>query len=321
MPVAIRHAIFCMYNGKAITNWIFQFPEFGLLTSYCYSGVLVYQVFVVMMQRDDPSGLVRHSGGRWRFTDALPGTPLGTWPLRMVEDPAKGRYLVAAQDLAAGQCICTEDPFVQTVHDDLQETVCHCCYGQLAVAAAPPPPCASCGMIRYCSVQCAATFAQAHAVDDAGVVELIADDGVLGAQQRLKEAAVGVKAGRVEDGVFGAEEGAEASLQGLVDVLRAANEAHGGHAVAVFADGFARDGEELRVVGEAEVVVGAEVDDLSAVDDLNRRALGARDDALFFVEASVSQAIKLGAEMFDKGLIHGHILQSQGSHLAAQRAR
>ena len=102
------------------------------------------------MQRDDPSGLVRHSGGRWRFTDALPGTPLGTWPLRMVEDPAKGRYLVAAQDLAAGQCICTEDPFVQTVHDDLQETVCHCCYGQLAVAAAASP-CASCGMIRYCS--------------------------------------------------------------------------------------------------------------------------------------------------------------------------
>jgi hypothetical protein len=49
-------------------------------------------------------------------------------------------------------------------------------------------------------------LAEPHAVDDAGVVELVADDGVLGAEQGFEQAAVGVEAGRVEDGVLGAEE-------------------------------------------------------------------------------------------------------------------
>ena len=53
-------------------------------------------------------------------------------------------------------------------------------------------------------------LAQADAVDDRGVVELVADDGVLLAEERLEEAAVGVEAGGVEDGVLGAEKRAQA---------------------------------------------------------------------------------------------------------------
>ena len=65
---------------------------------------------------------------------------------------------------------------------------------------------------------------EAHAVDDAGVVELVRDDGVFGAQQALEYAGVGVEAAGVQDRVFGLVEFGDLLLKGFVDVLRAANE-------------------------------------------------------------------------------------------------
>ena len=76
-------------------------------------------------------------------------------------------------------------------------------------------------------------LAQADAVDDRGVVQRVGDDRVLFAQQRFEQAAVGVEAGGVEDGVLGAEEFGDLRFQLLVQVLRAADEAHRGHAEAV----------------------------------------------------------------------------------------
>jgi hypothetical protein len=52
-------------------------------------------------------------------------------------------------------------------------------------------------------------LAEADAVDDRRVVERVGDDRVLLAEQRLEEAAVGVEAGPVEDGVLGPEERAD----------------------------------------------------------------------------------------------------------------
>ncbi len=49
-------------------------------------------------------------------------------------------------------------------------------------------------------------LAQPHAVDDAGVVQLVAEDRVVLAEQRLEQPAVGVEARDVEDGVVLAEE-------------------------------------------------------------------------------------------------------------------
>ena len=49
-------------------------------------------------------------------------------------------------------------------------------------------------------------FAQADAVDDAGVVQLVGDDGVFRSEQRFKQPAVGIKAGAVKNRVLGAEE-------------------------------------------------------------------------------------------------------------------
>ena len=64
------------------------------------------------------------------------------------------------------------------------------------------------------------------------MVQLVGDDGVLGPQQGLEEAAVGVEAGGIEDGVLHAHELGDARLQLLVDVLGAADEADGGEAEA-----------------------------------------------------------------------------------------
>jgi hypothetical protein len=89
------------------------------------------------------------------------------------------------------------------------------------------------------------------------VVELIAQDGVLWAEQHLEEAGVGVKARRVQDRVGRAVKGRDACLEPLVQVLRAADEAHRGEAKAVAVERGARGGDDVGVVGQAQVVVGA----------------------------------------------------------------
>jgi hypothetical protein len=104
-------------------------------------------------------------------------------------------------------------------------------------------------------------LAQADAVDDGRVVQRVADDGVLLAQQRLEQAAVGVEGGGVQDGVFGAEEARQPLLQRLVQVLRAADEAHAELRPKPWLSQRRLGGRHHRGVGrQAQVVVGAQVD-------------------------------------------------------------
>src|SRR5207248_857438 len=98
----------------------------------------------------------------------------------------------------------------------------------------------------------------ADAVDDAGMVQLVAEDGVFFAEQRLKQAAVGVEAARVEDGVVLAEEAGQGSFQLAVQLLRAADEADRRQAVAVASQPLVGGLDDGGMVGETEVVVGAE---------------------------------------------------------------
>ncbi len=66
--------------------------------------------------------------------------------------------------------------------------------------------------------------------------------------QRLEQAAVGVEAGGVEDRVLGAEECRQPPLELAVHGLRAADEAHRGHAVAVAVERRVRGGDDRGVV-------------------------------------------------------------------------
>jgi len=129
-------------------------------------------------------------------------------------------------------------------------------------------------------VAVALRLAQAHAVDDRGVVERVGDDRVLFAQQRFEQATVGVEAGGVEDGVLGAEEVGDGLFQLLVQVLGAADEAYRGHAEAVGVERVLGGGDDVRVVGQAQVVVGAEVQHGAAVGEGDLGRLRAGDDAL-----------------------------------------
>ena len=77
------------------------------------------------------------------------------------------------------------------------------------------------------AVTVALCLAQADAVDDGGVVQLVGHDGVLRPQQRFKQAAVGIEAGGIENGVIRTEKARDSCLQCFVQLLRAADKAHG----------------------------------------------------------------------------------------------
>ena len=94
------------------------------------------------------------------------------------------------------------------------------------------------------------------------MVQRVGNDRVLLAKQRLEQAAIGVEAGAIEDRVLHPEECRNLRFQLLVLLLRTADEAHRSHAIAVAVErGLGRVAKFL-VVGEAEIVVGAEVQEL-----------------------------------------------------------
>ena len=106
-------------------------------------------------------------------------------------------------------------------------------------------------------------LAEPNPVDDRGVVQRVGDDGVLGRKQRLEHAAVGIEAGGEEDRVILAEPFGDPLLEAAMQSLRAADEADRGHAEPELVECLARCGDDIGMVGEAEIVVGAEVQELA----------------------------------------------------------
>ena len=96
------------------------------------------------------------------------------------------------------------------------------------------------------------------------MIQLIGDDRVLSAENGLKESRVGIKTGRVEDGVFHAQEVTHSALQRFVDALRAANKAYRCRTETPLVQAIARGLYDLGVVRQAEIVVRTHVDDIGA---------------------------------------------------------
>jgi hypothetical protein len=136
------------------------------------------------------------------------------------------------------------------------------------------------------------------------VIERVADHGVLFTEHCLEQTAVRVEAGAVEDRVLRAEEACEPVLKLLVDVLRAADEADGRHAVAPTIERRMRGREHSWVVRESEIVVRAEIDDLALGPDRDQRALRRADDALLLVQTALADRGDLLAERIEEPLIH-----------------
>src|SRR5439155_26152423 len=127
-------------------------------------------------------------------------------------------------------------------------------------------------------------LAQADAVDHARVVQRVADHGVVLTEERLKEAGVRVETGTVEDGIAGAEERREGPFEIFVEVLRPADEPHRGHAEPSRADRLRRRLYDRRVVGQAQVIIGPEVDD-RPLRDADATPLRTQQDSLGLIQA------------------------------------
>ena len=110
---------------------------------------------------------------------------------------------------------------------------------------------------------------QPDAVDDRGVVELVADDQVALAGDGRDDAAVGREAGLEGQRRLDVLEGRQPSLELLVQLHRARDGAHGAGPDAQIADGRERRLDEVGMRGQAEVVVRREADDRASV---HRRA-------------------------------------------------
>jgi len=141
----------------------------------------------------------------------------------------------------------------------------------------------------------------------------VGDDSVLGAEQAFKKAAVGVIAGRVEDGILGVVEFRDLFLQSLVQVLRAADEAHRGQAETVLIQGLVGGLDQIGMVGQAKVIVGAEIQDFAWLGsgrerDVNSRFLAGEDQPLLFQEPRILDLDQFLVKIVFYALVHGFSL-------------
>jgi hypothetical protein len=145
-----------------------------------------------------------------------------------------------------------------------------------------------------------ARLAEPDTVDDARVVQCIADDRVVLIDDRLEEPAVGVETRRIEDRVLETGKRAEPGLEFLVHRLCSADEAHRGHAVAVAIQCPMRGLAQRRVIGQAEIVVRAQVDDLAAILQAHNGLLRGRQHAFRLEEPLAPQVGRLAVEPLEK---------------------
>ena len=90
----------------------------------------------------------------------------------------------------------------------------------------------------------------------------------------------------------------ELGFELLVEALRAADEPHAGQAVAPLVDSGLGGGGYRRMLRQAQIVVGAQVQHRLAVGHANGRALRRDDDALVLVRAGRANAGQLRFQMF-----------------------
>src|SRR4029453_2594894 len=100
-------------------------------------------------------------------------------------------------------------------------------------------------------------LAQAYAVDDAGMIQLVIDDGVVRTDQRLEDAAVRVEAGAVQDRIVSPEKLRDAALELLVNLGGATDETHRSHPEPPTIKSLLGGGDHPWMITHAGVVIGA----------------------------------------------------------------
>jgi len=101
---------------------------------------------------------------------------------------------------------------------------------------------------------------QADAVDNAGMVERVTDYGVFGTENSFKQTAVGVKTGRIQNGIFRTMKIADLFLQAGMKILGTTYKAYGGQAESIMVQGVLGRLDHAGMIGKSQVVVGAEIE-------------------------------------------------------------
>ena len=97
------------------------------------------------------------------------------------------------------------------------------------------------------------------------MIERVGDDGIFFAQQRLEKSTIGIEAGGVKNGVFGTEKFGNRRFQPLVQILRATDEPNRCHAESMRVQRILGGLDDLRMIGQTQIVVGAEIQYLAPV--------------------------------------------------------
>jgi hypothetical protein len=153
-------------------------------------------------------------------------------------------------------------------------------------------------------------LAQPYAVDDARMIELVGDDGVVRAEQRLEQTTVRVEAGAVQDRVFSSEKMRDTAFEFLVDFGGAADEAYRGHAEPPAIKSLLRGGDHGWVISKPEIVIGAEIDQCLIID-ADPSGLRRTDHCLGFEEAFTLQRGKIISELILESAVHDPSYSSQ----------
>jgi len=125
------------------------------------------------------------------------------------------------------------------------------------------------------------------AIDQRGMVQSIGDNRVLSLEQALEDTAVSIETGGIEDRILKAQKGCDLALQGAVLVLGSTDEADAGHTQTVAIETFVGSLYQVGVVGQAQIAVGAKIQDLAGtVRSLDRDlgALSGQDLAFALIE-------------------------------------
>ena len=123
------------------------------------------------------------------------------------------------------------------------------------------------------------------------MIQFIGYHRILVRQYRLEQTAIRVEAGGIEDRVLGPEKLADFSLELFVYLLRPADEANGRQSVTPLLKSGLRGFDDLRIIGQSEIVVRAHVENLAAID-LDPSFLRRLDHALGFVETCFADLIE-----------------------------
>ena len=129
--------------------------------------------------------------------------------------------------------------------------------------------------------------AQAYAVHNGSMHQTIRYHNIVGIQYGLKDTGVGIHAGGKKHGIFGAQKGCHFCFQFVMDILCAAYEPNGGHAVAAVVETLMSGLDHFRMARKSQIIVRTHIDDFFKARtrgefDFDIRGLSGMNKALLF---------------------------------------